>query len=101
MTTTSEEAALDAIERRAIDSEFSHLWSDALFAREQARERVRKRPRIEAKIAGCGQASRLEAELRQIEWDIGSFVRWTVVTGWMPFHENRCQSPARSLLWMW
>ncbi|MDG4597180.1 MAG: hypothetical protein P9F75_16080 [Candidatus Contendobacter sp.] len=94
MTKYTEEAALSAMRRRAVDSQFSHLWSDALFAREQARDRVKNKMRVESNIASVRQqqvenvelhVSRYEAELQQITWDLGSYVRWTIVTGWMTF----------------
>lgn len=94
MTKSTEDAALNAIRRMAVDSQFSHLWSDALYAREQARDRVKNKLRVDSKIVSVRQqqnehaelhVSRYEAELQQIAWDLGSYVRWTIITGWMTF----------------
>jgi hypothetical protein len=94
MIKNTEKAALDAIRRRTIDSQFSHLWSDALFAREQARDRMKNKLQVESHIVSVrkqqdGNAelriARYNAELQQIDWDIGSYVRWTILTGWMTF----------------
>jgi len=94
---STEEAALQVIQERVADSQLSHLWSDALFARAQARSLTKRRQLLEREILDIKQdgqeqyeqskvyISRYEAELQQIAWDLGSFVRWTVITACMAF----------------
>jgi hypothetical protein len=89
----TEKAALEAIQKRSVGCQLSHLWSDALFAREQSRKCVSNQQRLKKKIISANHhndlsgisISRDEAELRHITWDLGSYVRWTVVTAWMAF----------------
>ena len=94
MVSESELKAREAISRRAIGSSFSHLWSDALFARERARECAAREKSMPEQIAGLSKkdspasekvVGRYRAELAQAAWDRGSYVRWTVVTAYMAF----------------
>ncbi|MBD2152936.1 hypothetical protein [Leptolyngbya sp. FACHB-16] len=105
MHTNTEVAALKAIQKRAVDSQFSHLWSDALFAREQTRNLSTQKQQIQDSILEVKKhelaeilISRYEAEIQQIAWDIGSYIRWTVVTAWMAFERAMVDATSSSEL---
>lgn len=95
MTSPTREAALSVLRTRDISRSFSHLWSDALFAREQARERDKAAQRIANNLStvptDCAAShvektrARYRAELSQCRWDRGVYIRWTVITAWMAF----------------
>lgn len=96
MTTETERRAREAVRVRGIGGQFAHLWSDALFAREQARSRSVSAQRLEAQIAqaqadGSAHAdkssARSRAELSQTTWDRGAYVRWTVMSAWTVFEK--------------
>ncbi len=102
MTCSSREAALATVRRRQVGCAYSHLWSDALFAREQARERDKTAAELQTRIAGSSlepapphldkMLARWRAEVSQCRWDRGAFVRWTVVTAWMTFERACCDA---------
>jgi hypothetical protein len=93
------EAIRVALERRAIASSFSHVWSDALFARERAREEGRLVVALESTLAAESNAtadtktrsvrarrhSHLRAQIHQHRWDRGAYARTCVAAAWRAF----------------
>ncbi|HWB74045.1 MAG TPA: hypothetical protein VG755_03800 [Nannocystaceae bacterium] len=93
------EAIRVALERRAITSSFSHVWSDALFARERAREEGRLIAALESTLCAESYAtvdprtaavrerrsSHLRAKIHQHRWDRGAYARTCIAAAWRAF----------------
>lgn len=92
-TTDTRSKALAAVSRRAVSSAGAHMWSDALFARERARDYEKRIEQLHERLEETPSTHRiahLHAELVQCAWDRGVYVRWTITTAWTAF-ERACE----------